>query len=218
MTSQYNNKTLSLSTPTYVVTWEGKMADDVKPCLESVFNKLLNITEKSSNLRKDLKQDIVDSVSILRSIFVNLRNSVEEQTTKINQLVGELNKAKAELMESRVANLPGRTQPSRGGMGRTTSAPHYQLPPSGGPKKLYSEAVIASAEKIYKFMVKSKLDLSTEEVRNVLRTNVNPTVMKVDIRTLKSLNNGRILIEAGTTEEINKLSQTTKVKCGGSWK
>jgi hypothetical protein len=65
--------------------------------------------EKSGNLRKDRKQDIIDSISILRSIFINLRNSVEEQTTKINQLVGELNKAKMELMERRVANLPGHT-------------------------------------------------------------------------------------------------------------
>jgi hypothetical protein len=50
------------------------MADDVKPWLESALNKLLSIKEKSSNLSKDLKQDIEDSVSTLRSIFVNLRN------------------------------------------------------------------------------------------------------------------------------------------------
>ena len=93
------------------------MADDVKPRLESAFNKLLSIMEKSGNLRKDLKQGIVDSVSTLRSIFVNLWNNVEEQTTKINQLVGKRNKAKAEVMDSRVANLLGCTQPSRGVIG-----------------------------------------------------------------------------------------------------
>ena len=63
-------------------------------------------------------------------------------------------------------------------------------------------------------MVKSKLDLSTEDVRNFLRTNVNPTVMKVGIRTLRSLKDGRILIESGTNEEIYRLSQTIKDKCG----
>jgi len=83
---------------------------------------------------------------------------------------------------------------------------------------LYCEAASASAEKRYKLVVTSKLDLSTEEVKNVLRTNVNPTVMKVGIRTLKSLKDGRIHIEARTTEAINKLSQTIKNKCGGSWK
>jgi hypothetical protein len=67
-------------------------------------------------------------------------------------------------------------------------------------------------------MVKSKPDLSTEEVKNILRTNVNPIIMNVGIRTLKSLKDGQILIEAGTTEEINKLSQTIKDKCGGGAK
>ena len=120
-------------------------------------------------------------------------------------------------MDSRVANLPGCTQPSRGEIGRTrTSATHYQLPPSGEPKKLYSDVVSARVEMRYKLTVKSKLDLPTEEVKNVLRAKINPTVMKVGIRTLKSLKDGRILIEAGTTEEIYKLSQTIKEKCGGA--
>jgi hypothetical protein len=39
-------------------------------------------------------------------------------------------------------------------------------------------------------MVKSKLKLSTEEVKKVLRTKVNPTAMKVGIGTLKSLKDG----------------------------
>ena len=80
------------------------MVDDVKPRLESAFNNLLNITEKSGNLRKDLRQDIVDCVSTLRSTFVKLTNSVEEQTTKTKQLAGELIKVKAELLDSKVAN------------------------------------------------------------------------------------------------------------------
>ena len=66
------------------------MAEDVKPRLESALNTLLNITEKSGKLRKDLKLDIVDSANILRSIFINFTNSIAEQTTKLNQLVGEL--------------------------------------------------------------------------------------------------------------------------------
>ena len=40
-------------------------------------------------------------------------------------------------------------------------------------------------------------------------------VMKVGIKTLISLKDRRVLIEAGTTEEINKLSQTIQDKCGG---
>ena len=50
-----------VNTHTHTHKIHAKMADDVKPRLESAFNKLLSITAKSGNLRKDLKQDIVDS-------------------------------------------------------------------------------------------------------------------------------------------------------------
>jgi acylphosphatase len=73
--------------------------------------------------------------------------------------------------------------------------------------------ILEIAERRYKLMVKSKLDLSTEEVKTTLCTNVNSTAMKVGIRSLKSLKDGRVLIEAGTTEEINKLRQTIQEKC-----
>ena len=72
-------------------------------------------------------------------------------------------------------------------------------------------------QKRFKLMVKSRLERSTE-VKNVLRTKVNPTEMKVGIKTLKSLKDGRVLIEAGSTEEINILSQTIQDKCGGELK
>ena len=60
------------------------MADDVNFQLESALNTLLNIIFKSGHLRKDLKQDIVESVSIIRNIFVKLQNSGKEQSMKIN--------------------------------------------------------------------------------------------------------------------------------------
>jgi hypothetical protein len=50
----------------------GKTADEVNLELEGARNTLPNITEKSGNLRKDLKQDMVDSVSKL-NIFVKLK-------------------------------------------------------------------------------------------------------------------------------------------------
>ena len=173
------------------------MADDVKPRLESALNMLLDITEKSGNLRKDLRQDIFDSVSTIRNIFVHLSNSGEEQTRKIDQLLGELTKAREELQESRITNLPGSTLPSRGGGHATSIAAHHQTTPSGrsnklttgptphqltqgdGPRKLYSEVVSERVDKRFKLMVKSKLELSSEEVKKVLRTKVNPTAIKV---------------------------------------
>jgi hypothetical protein len=71
-----------------------KMADEANLLLESAFSTLLTITEKSGNLRKDLKRDIVDSVSTLRNIFVNLNNSVEEQMARIGLLASEVKKGR----------------------------------------------------------------------------------------------------------------------------
>ena len=59
------------------------MADEANLQLESALNTLFSITDKSGNLRKDLKRNIDDSVSTLRNIFVNLKNSAEERIGKI---------------------------------------------------------------------------------------------------------------------------------------
>jgi len=45
------------------------MADDVNQHVEDAFKILVSITEKSVNLRKDLKKDILESVSTLRREF-----------------------------------------------------------------------------------------------------------------------------------------------------
>jgi hypothetical protein len=63
-------------------------------------------------------------------------------------------------------------------------------------------------------MVKSKVNLSTEVIKNALKTNVNPTAMKIGIKSFKSLKDGRVLTEAGTQAEITLLSTSIKDKCG----
>jgi hypothetical protein len=84
-----------------------KMADDVDQRLEGALNTLLSITEKSGHLHKDLKMDIVDSVSTLRYIFVNLKNSAAEHMGKITQLENEVKTARAELRGSRATDQSG---------------------------------------------------------------------------------------------------------------
>jgi hypothetical protein len=128
--------------------------------LESALSTLLSITEKSGNLRKDLKRDIVDSVSTLRKIFVNLNNSVVEQMAKIGQLVNDVKIARAELQRRRAANLSARDLPSSDGTGKNPeTGVKYVLPSGGsGAKKLYSVVASDSIEKRYKIMVKSKSD------------------------------------------------------------
>jgi hypothetical protein len=44
-----------------------------------------------------------------------------------------------------------------------------------------------------------------------MKTNINPTAIKVGVKSLKG---GRVLIETGTSEEANFLSSSLREKCG----
>jgi predicted nucleic acid-binding Zn-ribbon protein len=79
-----------VETYTTHTTPHDQMADEANMQLESALNTLLSKIEKSGKSRKDLKRDIVDSVSTLRNIFVNLNNSVKEQMAKIGYLKARL--------------------------------------------------------------------------------------------------------------------------------
>jgi hypothetical protein len=46
----------------------GKMARDLEDVYETSLNTPLEVTEKCGNLRKDLRDDIMKSVSTLRSV------------------------------------------------------------------------------------------------------------------------------------------------------
>jgi len=51
------------------------MADEEEQQVENAFDILVSITEKSGNLRKDLKQDILKSVCTLRKVFAKMKTS-----------------------------------------------------------------------------------------------------------------------------------------------
>jgi predicted translin family RNA/ssDNA-binding protein len=113
------------------------MADEVNRQVECALDSLLSITEKSSNLRKDLKRDIIHSVSSLRSIFVVIKNSVEEHKGKITQLESEVKKMKVEVQECRAVTLTARVLPSVGGIGNPPDTSLRQgQPPTGGARNL----------------------------------------------------------------------------------
>jgi hypothetical protein len=105
--------------------------------------------------------------------------------------------------------------PSRDGTGKTPAAGvKHVLPSAGGAKKLYAEVARESIEKRYKIMVKSKSDQSPETIKSILKSKINPTEMKVDVKSLKSLRDGRVLIEVGSVDETKLLSADINAKCG----
>ena len=75
-----------------------KMADDVNQRVEDALEKLVSITEKRGNLRKDLKQDILLSVSVLRKEFSNLKCQIKTEKYEQKKLREEVKNAKDELV------------------------------------------------------------------------------------------------------------------------
>ena len=99
---------------------------------------------------------------------------------------------------------------------RCSDEDRYRLaaPPGGPRRKLYTEALENErTEKRFKVMVKSRNNRAGEEIKKLLRTRVNPTSMKVGILAMKSLRDGRVLIETGSKEEAEILHKAINHKC-----
>ena len=165
-----------------------KMANEVDMDFELCLSTLMGVTEKSGNLRHDLKQDIRNAVRSLRKIYNELNNNIIEKSNAMQNLQTEV-AAKEKV---------SRTQSS---------------------KKLFSEALTGakmdkSESKIFKMHVKSKNNQSTEYIKTLIKTKLNPVEMKVGINAMKALKNGHVLIESANKEEIATICSSINEKCG----
>jgi len=64
--------------------------------------------------------------------------------------------------------------------------------------------------------VTSKDKQTSETIKEILKTNINPTEIKVGINALQNLRNGKVLIETNTKEEMETLDKDISNKCGDS--
>ena len=62
--------------------------------IENALNLVVLTTERSGNMKKDLKQTIFETVSMFRNLFVKLKNNCEVKSSKISELEAEVTKAK----------------------------------------------------------------------------------------------------------------------------
>jgi hypothetical protein len=81
-------------------------------------------------------------------------------------------------------------------------------------KKQYAEVQSGKNGTRHKLTVRTTGDETTEAVKSMIKANIDPTHMKLGIRTFKGLQNGKVLIEADTEEEITALQEQIKHKCG----
>jgi hypothetical protein len=72
------------------------------------------------------------------------------------------------------------------------------LPPYGNNRKLNASVVVASDEPKHKALIKSKINQTPEMIKNQLKSKVNPTEIKVGIKSLKMLSDGTLMIEASS--------------------
>ena len=71
------------------------MADDDTDAIENALNTVVSTVEKSAKMKKELKQSILDTISTLRNLCVNIISNSEEKNTKIRKLEAEVTKGKA---------------------------------------------------------------------------------------------------------------------------
>ena len=164
------------------------MADEVSNNIEDALNKLVNTTDQSGNTRKELKKTIFETVSTLRNLFNKMKVTLNEKTRQNKQMERVINWVKTELDACRNANTMGQPETSsvRGReLPRTVS--RRVLPPEDRNRKLYSKVVAGRTEIKFKLTLRSKVSQPSE-----------PTQNNLEITSLKSLRDGRVMIKASS--------------------
>jgi chromosome segregation ATPase len=87
------------------------MAEDgVTREIEEALNKIVNTTDQSGNMRKELKKTIFETVSTLRNLFVTLKVQLEEGKSEKARLESELKDTKTILDECRKTSNKAETE------------------------------------------------------------------------------------------------------------
>jgi len=81
-------------------------------------------------------------------------------------------------------------------------------------RKLFKE-ILANGDSAKRFtiIVTSKDKQTSETIKELLKTNINPTEIKVGINALKTLRNGKVLIETNNKEGLETLGRDINDKC-----
>jgi len=167
-------------------------------------------------MKKELKQAIFDSVSTLRDLYVQLKTSRDNKSQTIIDLEGQVASMKADLKAVGGFMVKVYSVISRSASQKLAWVTAKAIdPPGGGRRKLYSEVLANGCNaKRFTMTLTSKDNQTSEKIKVILKTNINPTAIKVVINALKTLTNGRVLIETNTKEELDTLGKDINCKCG----
>jgi hypothetical protein len=74
-----------------------KMANKVSQNIKNTLNMIVNTTDQSENVRKELKKTIFERLSTLRNLYHKIRGMLDEKTRQNKQMGKEINTVKIEL-------------------------------------------------------------------------------------------------------------------------
>ena len=80
------------------------MARDFEDVFETSLQTLLEVTEKSGNLRKDLRDDIMKSVSSRRGVYNTVMANLEEKARKLGSLECRMKNTSDVILEAVLRN------------------------------------------------------------------------------------------------------------------
>lgn len=167
------------------------MAEAEEVSFQGAIKLLKNVTKVSGNLRNDLKHDILQAISELNKVFSKLHKEIEElkeQKEKSVTILREEPKNGAEVM---------------------TYAMAASKPISG---KLLEDI---NTKPSFKMVIKSQSkETTSENMKALIKSKVNPSSLKVGIKNFKSISNGRVLIESHNKEDIIKICAEINNKLG----
>jgi phage-related protein len=75
----------------------GKMANEVRQNFENALNKIVNTTDQSRNMRKEINKTIFETVSSKGNLFNKTKGMLDEKTRQNKQMEEEVNSVKTDL-------------------------------------------------------------------------------------------------------------------------
>jgi hypothetical protein len=115
------------------------MADDADESVEGALKCLVIITDRSGNLRKDIKKGILEAVSSLRHYFAHVQENLDFKKEANKKQKMEVKECKAELQRLRTweSSRAGQVAPSMDTIRRDTNIAHQVQVPGGRTRELY---------------------------------------------------------------------------------
>ena len=138
-------------------------------------------------------------VSELRNPIYTIKDNLHEKISKNAQLQSEVNEMKKSKEAQWNTQADGQLATSMcNRQESSTTGDRTNTPPSEGRKKQYAEVLSGKNGTIYKLTVRIKDNQTTETVKKIIKSKIDPTHMKRGKRKFKGLQNGEVLIESDT--------------------